>query len=133
MRAVEAVAADPDAPPQAVRIAEDPQLELLVTPIDPEGPDGPIIGAAAAVHIQGEPPEAEEPAGALVELFDLPPAIARFAWTLGRTGSIAESAEALGLTIETARFYSKTLYAKLGVKGQAELARRILTSAAALA
>jgi hypothetical protein len=70
---------------------------------------------------------------ALGELFDLSPAVARFAWALGRTGGIAESAEQLGLTIETARFYSKQLYAKLGVKGQAELARRILTSAAALA
>jgi hypothetical protein len=35
--------------------------------------------------------------------------------------------------VETARSYSKALYAKLGVSGQAELGRRILTSAAVLA
>lgn len=133
VRAIEAVAADPQAAPRAVRIAEEPQLELLVAPIDPDGPQGPIIGAAVAVHIQGPPPAAADPAAALGELFELSPALARFAWTLGRTGGIAESADELGLTVETARFYSKQLYAKLGVKGQAELARRILTSAAALA
>src|SRR5262249_51042158 len=83
----------------------------------------PFVGAAVAAHIQAPPPDSEVPAGALGELFDLPPAIARFAWALARTGGIAESAEQLGLSIETARFYSKTLYAKLGVKGQAELAR----------
>jgi hypothetical protein len=133
LRALEAVAADAAAAPRAIRLAEDPQLELLVAPLAADGPQGPIIGAAAAVHIQAPPPEAADPAAALGELFDLSPAVARFAWALGRTGGIAESADQLGLTIETARFYSKQLYAKLGVKGQAELARRILTSAAALA
>jgi hypothetical protein len=130
VRAIEAVAS-PGAPPQAVRIAEDPQLELLIAPI--EATEDPVIGAAVAAHIQAAPPAAEEPEAALGELFDLSPAVARFAWALGRTGGIAESAEQLGLTIETARFYSKQLYAKLGVNGQAELARRILTSAAVLA
>jgi hypothetical protein len=132
-RAIEAVAADPKAPPRAVRIAEDPPFELLIAPIDSDGPQGPIIGAAVAAHIQSPPPVAADPVQALGDLFDLPPALARFAWTLGRTGGIADSADELGLTIETARFYSKQLYAKLGVKGQAELARRLLTSAAALA
>jgi DNA-binding CsgD family transcriptional regulator len=51
---------------------------------------------------------------------------------LGYGGGIAEAAERLGLSIETARFYSKTLYAKLDVRGQAELTRRILTSVAVL-
>jgi hypothetical protein len=133
MRAIETVASDTRASPRAVRIAEDPQLELLITPIAAEASDAPMIGASVAAHIQIPPPVGADPATALGELFDLSPAVARFAWALGRTGGIAESAEQLGLTIETARFYSKTLYAKLGVKGQAELARRILTSAAVLA
>lgn len=130
---IEAAAADPAAPPHAVRIAEEPRLELLIAPLPVDEAEIPFIGAAVAAHLQVAPPDAEEPAAALGELFELPPAIARFAWTLARTGGIAESAEQLGLTVETARFYSKTLYAKLGVKGQAELAHRILTSAAALA
>jgi hypothetical protein len=116
-----------------VRISDDPRLELLITPVAPDEAGAPMIGAAVAAHIQVPPPTAEAPVSALGELFDLSPAVARFAWALGRNGGMAESAEELGLTIETARFYSKTLYAKLGVNGQAELARRILTSAAALA
>lgn len=131
--AIEAVAAQPAAAPRAVRIAEDPPLELLIAPFDPGLAGGPVIGAAVAAHIQAPPPEAGDPAAALGALFGLSPALARFAWALGRAGGISEAAEQLGLTIETARFYSKALYAKLGVKGQAELARRILTSAAALA
>lgn len=132
-RALDAIAAQPDAAPRAVRISEEPPIELLLTPIGRDETDAPIVGAAVAVHVQIPPPADTDPAGALSELFEVPPAVARFAWTLGRTGSIADSADELGLTIETARFYSKTLYAKLGVKGQAELARRVLTSAAALA
>ena len=133
MRAIEAVSAQSDAAPHCVRLSDDPQLELLVTSIGAPGPDEAVIGASVAVHIQAAPSTTPEPAAALEELFDLSPSTARFAWALAQTGGIAESAEQLGLTIETARFYSKTLYAKLGVKGQAELTRRVLTSAAALA
>jgi DNA-binding CsgD family transcriptional regulator len=38
----------------------------------------------------------------------------------------------MGLTIETARNYSKKLYAKLGVRGQAELVRLVYESSAVL-
>jgi hypothetical protein len=133
MRAIEAASADPQAPPHCVRISDDPQLELLVTPIGAPAPDEAVVGASVAVHIQAAPSTAPEPAQALGELFELSPSTARFAWALAQTGGIADAAEQLGLSIETARFYSKTLYAKLGVKGQAELTRRVLTSAAALA
>jgi len=131
--AIEAVAAQPDAAPHAVRISEEPRLELLIAPIAADGADGPIIGATVAAHIQADPPASADPAPVLGELFELSPAVARFAWALGRNGGMAESAEQMGISIETARSYSKALYAKLGVTGQADLTRRLLTSAAALA
>lgn len=130
--AIEAVAADPAAAPRAVRIADDPRLELLIAPIAAEGLDGPVVGAAVAAHIQAAPPGADA-TSALGELFDLSPAMARFAWALGRGGGVPEAADELGISVETARSYSKALYAKLGLRGQADLARRILTSAAVLA
>jgi len=133
MEAIEAVASQPRAGPRAVRISEDPRLELLIAPIEADELGGPIIGASLAVHIQVPPPAAADPAAALGELFDLSPAMARFAWVLARSGGIAEAAAQLGIRVETARSYSKALYAKLGVSGQAELGRRILTSAAILA
>ena len=52
---------------------------------------------------------------------------------LARGRSIAEAGAALGLTIETARNYSKRIYAKLGLRGQAELVRRFYERGASLA
>ena len=131
LRAIEAAAAQPGAPPQAIRVAEEPRVELLIARIEVD-PEAPIVGASLAAHVQVPPPAARDPVAALGELFDLTPAVARFACALGRTGGIAESAIELGLTLETARFYSKSLYAKVGARGQAELTRRLLTSVAAL-
>ena len=69
----------------------------------------------------------------LVDLFDLTPAEARLAWSLAQGLSIAEAAEAHGLTVETARYYSKKIYAKTGARGQVDLVRNILTGVLALA
>jgi len=47
--------------------------------------------------------------------------------------SIVEAAEAHALTVETARYYSKKIYAKTGARGQVDLVRNILTGVLALA
>jgi len=133
VRAIESVTMEAGAPPRCVRISEEPRMEALIAPLTTVVAEAPIVGAVAAVHFQATPASADDPAHALCELFDLTPALARFAWALGHDGGIAEAAKRLGLSIETARFYSKSLYAKLDVKGQAELTRRILTSVAVLA
>jgi DNA-binding CsgD family transcriptional regulator len=39
--------------------------------------------------------------------------------------TIAEAAEDLGLSEQTARTYSKNIYAKIGARGQADLVRFI--------
>jgi DNA-binding CsgD family transcriptional regulator len=61
------------------------------------------------------------------------PSEARLAWAISQGLSIADPAQSLGLTIETARKHSKKIYAKTGTRGQAELVRLILTSVLALA
>jgi len=66
-------------------------------------------------------------------LYDLPLREAELAVLLADGHSIAESAETMGLTLETARNYSKRLYAKLGVSGQPQLVRLVQRSAAVLA
>ncbi len=53
------------------------------------------------------------------------------ALTLGET--IAEAGARLGLTPETARNYSKRIYAKTGTTGQADLVREVLTGLAPFA
>lgn len=69
----------------------------------------------------------------LAQLFDLPRREAELAVALNEGQSIAEAAESMGLTLETARNYSKRLYAKLGVRGQAELVRLVSDSVAVMA
>jgi DNA-binding CsgD family transcriptional regulator len=64
----------------------------------------------------------------LSDLFALTPAEARFAAALGAGQTIKEAGETLGFTPETARYYSKQVYAKLGVTGQVEAMRRIENS-----
>ena len=72
-------------------------------------------------------------AAQLAALFGLARREAELAVGLADGLSLSEAGEALGLTIETTRNYSKRLYAKLGVRGQAEVVRLVGESAAALA
>ena len=57
---------------------------------------------------------------------------ARLARALGQGASLREAAQALGLTIETARYYSKQIFAKTGLRGQPDLMRRLWTGALVL-
>lgn len=52
---------------------------------------------------------------------------------LAEGASIVEAAAMLGITEQTARHYSKRLYAATGTRGQAELVRLVWSSVAALA
>ncbi|TVP73545.1 MAG: helix-turn-helix transcriptional regulator [Rhodobacteraceae bacterium] len=54
---------------------------------------------------------------------------ARLARALGMGDTLAQAATRLGLTLETARAYSKQIFAKTGLKGQPALMRRLWTSA----
>ena len=58
---------------------------------------------------------------------------AALAVALSRGEGIVEAGTSLGLTVETARNYSKRIYAKTGTRGQADLVRLILTGLAVLA
>lgn len=69
----------------------------------------------------------------LEQMFDLIPSEARLALALTRGMSIAEAAGELGLTVESARTYSKRIYAKTGARGQTDLVRFIHRSVLAIA
>ena len=56
----------------------------------------------------------------------------RVLWLRAQATSIADAADALGITVETARNYSKKIYAKTGAKGHADLVRIVLTSVLAI-
>ncbi len=120
---------------QAFTLSQDPWIDMLVTPIRDTGLRDTGLSrtnAAAVVYISGDRRSEADRCDQLVELFGLLPSEARLAWMLAQASSIKEAAVALNLTEETARNYSKKIYAKTGARGQAELVRIVLTSVLAL-
>jgi DNA-binding CsgD family transcriptional regulator len=124
-------AANRDSRPQAFNLSKDPWVEMLVTPVQTPAFAGSQT-SVAIIYISGDRRSQADRCEQLVDLFGLLPSEARLAWMLGQATSIAEAANALGLTVETARNYSKKIYAKTGARGHAELVRIILTSVLAI-
>lgn len=115
-----------DATRQAFVLSEQPRIEAVVLA-------GGIRGAAAMVLCRFARGDREQAERLFAQLSHLPPREAEFAVELARGGSIAAAGASLGLTLETARSYSKQIYAKLGLRGQADLVRRFYESGASLA
>ena len=118
--------------PRALNVSHDPWVDLLLVPMATD-PDALMPGTAMIAYVQGDNRSLADRHEQIAELFGLLPSEARFALAVSRGQSIAEAAASLGLTIETARNYSKKIYAKMGARGQADLVRFILTSVLALA
>lgn len=118
---------DEPGPPRPVVLYDDPRLEALLTATS----DMPRRSMLVLCRL----PNARTAASIdrLACLFDLPRREAELAVALNEGLSIAEAAQKMGLTLETARNYSKRLYAKLGVRGQAELVRLVSDSVAVMA
>lgn len=117
--------------PRVFNLSKDPWVEMLVTPAQGlafSGSKTPV----AIVYVSGDRRSQADRCEQLVDLFGLLPSEARLAWMLAQAAPMAEAAQALGLTIETARNYSKKIYAKTGARGQAELVRIVLTSVLAI-
>ena len=126
------LARDPKARPRAINLSHDPWLEVLVSPPPPDALAGDRR-PAAMVYLRADRSSSADRHEQLGDLFDLTPAEARLAWSLSQGLSIAEAAAEHGLTLETARYYSKRIYAKTGARGQVDLVRNILTGVLALA
>ena len=118
--------------PRAINLGRDPWIDILVAPVRVEDAAGGGR-AVAMVYLRGDRSSSADRHEQLVDLFDLTPAEARLAWSLSQGASIAEAAKLHGLTLETARYYSKRIYTKTGARGQVDLVRHILTGVLALA
>lgn len=130
-------ATDVNAPPDSAVFSHDPQINAVLTPVPIEMRDefrtGPFPEAAMIAYCRFETDETSERISHLSRLFGLPAREAELAIALADGYSIAEAAAAMGLTLETARNYSKRLYAQLGVRGQTELVRLVHRSSTVLA
>ena len=132
LAATTGTAANRDAGPEAVVLCDHPRVEALVLPA--AGLVRTTITSPRSLALLRMERTADpERVDALAALFHLQRREAEMALAVADGLSISEAAEALGLTIETARNYSKRLYAKLGVSGQPQLVRLVLQSSAMLA
>jgi len=88
--------------------------------------------AALIAWCRFEIPDRPQRIEAFATLRELPLREAELAIAMADGLSIAEAGAQMGLTLETARNYSKQLYAKLGVRGQGQLVRLVHQSGAML-
>ena len=125
-------ASDPLARPRAVRLADDPWLDMLLRPAGDHALSGPARPVVTA-YLHGDRETGASRVEQFVQLFGLTASEARLSLALTRGRSIAEAAVDQGITEQTARGYSKIVYAKVGARGQADLVRILLASVASLA
>jgi DNA-binding CsgD family transcriptional regulator len=130
--ALRGFAADRNARPRAIHLSDEPWLDLLLLPAGRRVVSKGATPAAVA-YIHGDRAPSAARVEQLRDMFGLSASEARLALALSRGRSIAEGAAELGITIETARNYSKRVYAKTGTRGQADLVRLILAGVVALA
>jgi DNA-binding CsgD family transcriptional regulator len=128
---IKAFACDAESRPRAFRLSQDPWMDIFVTPVH-DRHASPGSNAAAIVYLSGDRWSRDDRCDQLTDLFGLLPSEARLAWAIAQGRSIAEAARELGITIETARNYSKKIYSKTGAGGQADLVRIIFTSVLAI-
>lgn len=111
---------------RTLRLNEETRLDLLAEPL----PQGNAGDPATILWLRISGQDLPDPTDRLIALHGLSRMEARLAWALCRGRSLNEAADALGLTLETTRNYSKRIYAKVGAKGQADLVRLLLTGIA---
>lgn len=118
--------------PRAIVFNRDPWTDMLLVPAPLA--DGATGAAPAAIaYIHAETLTSADRCEQLCQIFDLIPCEARLALALSVGMTITEAAAALGLTIESARTYSKRIYAKTGARGRTDLVRFIHRSVATIA
>ncbi len=118
--------------PRVVSLGQNVPASLLLVPV--AGDDRPTapIRVVGLVRLSHDTDEAVQ-AAALAAMFGLARSEARLAVAIAGGASLAEAAGTLGLTIETARNYSKRVFAKTRTRGQVDLVRLIAGSVAGLA
>ncbi|WP_297493999.1 hypothetical protein [Acidocella sp.] len=130
--ALRALAADPRSRPRAIILRRDPWLDMLLVPTRKRSisakPDPAVIA-----YVHGDNWSSADRCDQLAALFVLLPSEARLALALSRGMTITEAAAELGLTVETARNYSKKIYSKTGARGQSDLVRFVMRSVLTIA
>ena len=111
--------------PAPLRLSDAPLMDMVLSaePQDPQGQPllmGRVRSARAAQDL---------PLPQIARHFGLSPSEARLACLLCDGLTLAEAADQLGWTVQTARSASKQLFARMEVRGQTGVIRRMQTSA----
>lgn len=130
--AIRALAAHPQGRPRAIPLARDPWLDMLLTPARRK-PMSAKLQPAVVAFVHGDSWNGPDRSVQLAELFGLTPGEARLALALSRGMTIAEAAGEFGVTLKTARGYTKIIYAKTGARGLPDLVRMVMRSVLAFA
>lgn len=117
---------------RAILLNDDPYLNMLLVPMRHKAVAGTVTPVMIA-YVHGDEDQSADRCDQLVELFGLSRTEAKLALALSRGRTLNEAAGEIGITIETARSYSKRIFSKTGTRRQAELVRLILASVLALA
>jgi DNA-binding CsgD family transcriptional regulator len=131
--AADAIACMADQAPRIVHLGPEPGQAMLLVPVLPVHAGLAPAPAAIGLIALGRPRVDGPQPGLLAALFGLTGSEARLAAAIAGGASLSESATRLGLTIETARNYSKRLFAKTRTGGQVDLVRLISASVARFA
>ena len=121
------LAAKPSRSRQLVRIDERDGKALLLRPAPRTGEQAPKVAAATALVRRDVRENEASAARVAAACYGLSEREAALAVALSRGESLIEAGDKLRLTRETARNYSKRIYAKTGATGQADLVRMLLT------
>ncbi len=121
--AVRSVSAPGDNVTRTLRLSDTPRLDILLLP----------HGETILGLLRDEQHEQGSSARHISQLFRLSEKEGLLAEALMHGLTIAEAAESIGLTLETARTYSKRIFSKTGARGQADLVRLLFTSVIGLA
>jgi DNA-binding CsgD family transcriptional regulator len=123
---------DPGGFCRAMRLPRHPHLGLLVRTAGSAQRSVSESAPALAVHISDTRIDRTAPEDQLMALLGLTRTEAGLAVQLAQGRTLVEAAQALGLTEQTVRTYSKQIFAKTGTRRQVDLVRLILTSVASL-
>lgn len=124
-------ARNPESSSRVIHLGGIPRCDLLLLPIRNRPLSGnrtPVL--TAYLHSGCEPANRHE---TLMHLFGLSLNEARLALALSRGRTLAQAAQEIGLTTESARTYSKRIFQKTGTHRQTELVHLVLTSRLSLA
>jgi len=117
--------------PRAIHLLDEPWLDMLMVPIYYRPVSGGLTPIAVG-YVQGVGAASADRCELLMQLFGLTKSEARLALVMCQGKNIGEAAVELNLTVETARSYTKRIYAKTDTRGNADLVRTILGSIIAL-